>query len=45
MGIRLVLALLSGGLFALALSPHNAEWLGWLAFVPLLWGGVWRRLK
>ena len=36
MGIRLVLALISGGLFALALAAHNAEWLGWLAFVPLL---------
>ncbi len=36
-------ALLSGLLFALALPPSNAEWLGWGAFVPLLLAARGRR--
>jgi len=32
----LLLALLTGLLFALSLPPFNWEWLGWAAFVPLL---------
>ena len=37
MGRRIIWALVSGGLFAWSLAPHNAEFLGWIAFVPLLW--------
>ncbi len=32
-----LLAVISGALFALSLPPFNWEWLGWGAFVPLLW--------
>ena len=39
----IVLTLLSGLLFALALPPFNAEWLGWAAFVPLLLAARSRR--
>ena len=33
----LLFPLLTGVLFALSLPPFNQEWLGWGAFVPLLW--------
>jgi len=39
----LLLALLSGLLFALSLPPFNWEWLGWGAFVPLLLAASGRR--
>ena len=39
----LLLALLSGLLFALALPPFDLEWLGWAAFVPLLLAARSRR--
>ena len=38
----LLLSLLTGALFALSLPPFDQEWLGWGAFVPLLWA-VWGR--
>ena len=41
--IALLASLLSGILFALSLPPFNAEWLGWIAFVPLLWAAPGRR--
>jgi apolipoprotein N-acyltransferase len=34
--IALVLAMASGGLFALALPPYDVELLGWIALAPLL---------
>ena len=34
--IAVALAMASGGLFALALPPFDAEWLGWVALAPLL---------
>ncbi len=37
MAVRLLLCVASGILFALALPPHDAEFLGWVAFAPLLW--------
>ncbi|MGI4791197.1 MAG: nitrilase-related carbon-nitrogen hydrolase, partial [Janthinobacterium lividum] len=40
----LLLALLTGLLFALSLPPFNQEWLGWVAFVPLLLAVQKRRL-
>ena len=33
---RVALAVASGLLFAFSLPPHDVEWLGWFAFVPLL---------
>ena len=39
----LLSALLTGLLFALSLPPFNQEWLGWLAFVPLLLAARRRR--
>lgn len=39
----LLLSLLSGLLFAFSLPPFNWEWLGWVAFVPLLAGVPGRR--
>ncbi len=39
----LLAAILSGVLFALSLPPFNQEWLGWAAFVPLLWAAPGRR--
>ncbi len=41
--MAILLSLLSGVLFALSLPPFNAEWLGWAAFVPLLWAAQKRR--
>ena len=37
MAVRLLLCVASGILFAFALPPHDAEFLGWVAFAPLLW--------
>ena len=39
----LLAALLTGILFAFSLPPFNGEWLGWIAFVPLLWAAPGRR--
>ncbi len=38
-----LLSLLSGVLFALALPPANLEWLGWVALAPLLYAARQRR--
>jgi len=39
----LLAALLTGILFAFSLPPFDFEWLGWVAFVPLLWAAPGRR--
>jgi len=39
----LLLSLLTGLLFAFSLPPTNQEWLGWLAFAPLLLAARGRR--
>jgi len=39
----LLACLLTGVLFALSLPPFEWEWLGWAAFVPLLWAAPGRR--
>ena len=39
----LLLALLTGGLFALGLPPFDWEWLGWAALAPLLLAAQGRR--
>ena len=41
--IALLLALLTGLLFAFSLPPSNQEWLGWFAFAPLLLAAQGRR--
>ena len=41
--IALFAAGLTGVLFALSLPPFDCEWLGWVAFVPLLWAAPGRR--
>lgn len=38
-----LLSVLSGVLFALALPPANGEWLGWVALAPLLYAARGRR--
>lgn len=38
-----LLALLTGLLFAFSLPPYNWEWLGWVAFAPLLLAAPGRR--
>lgn len=38
-----LLALLTGFLFAFSLPPHDWEWLGWVAFVPLFIAAQGRR--
>lgn len=39
----LLAAILTGVLFALSLPPFDFEWVGWVAFVPLLWAAPGRR--
>ena len=41
--IPLSAAVLSGILFAFSLPPFDFEWMGWVAFVPLLWAAPGRR--
>ena len=41
--IPFLLAMLTGLLFAFSLPPYNWEWLGWVAFAPLLLAAPGRR--